>query len=472
MKIAPLIIFLLFLPLLATPQKITVSEDLTLRNDVSYELLGELGGRLLIFRDQTNEFVVQAFDQNLRKVWKKDIELDKRQPNVMAVTFGDDYFALVYRFRRGGNHYLKAHKYDPAANLVDSVTIKDYGFQFYTPNYQTVVSEDRSKVMVYYVEKQSIFHALVFDLTTMSLLWEKTFSLDDFNYWENFQQMVLGDDGGMNLILSKNNFSTRKDVHYYEIHSYYGTGEVTGYNLPLKGFLTYDVLFTWDNLNQNLVAGGFYAEKNNGRASGYFYLSMPRAAPDDHLLQFHPFEDEFVSVLEGKEVNNNKGISELQVQELVLRRDGGLLMVTERLRQTERQLAGNRISYNVRVGMITDFYYDEICLFSLHPTGEAHWQNILHKKQYSQDDGAVYSSYFLFKSPAALRFLFNDEIRYENTVSEYVINGLGNYDRNSLLSTENLKLRLRFRDALQTGADKLIVPSERRNRLRLVRMEY
>ena len=84
----------------------------------------------------------------------------------------------------------------------------------------------------------------------------------------------------------------------------------------------------------------------------------------------------------------------------------------------------------------------------------------------------MYSSYFLFKTPSSLRFLFNDEVKYENTVSEYVLKGNGQAERNSLLSTENLKLRLRFRDAIQVDANELIIPSERRNRLRLVRLNY
>ena len=111
-------------------------------------------------------------------------------------------------------------------------------------------------------------------------------------------------------------------------------------------------------------------------------------------------------------------------------------------------------------------------VISIHPDGKTHWKTILHKKQYSQDDDGIYSSFFLFKTPSNLRFLFNDEIRYENTVSEYVLNGVGAYERKSLLSTANLDLRLRFRDAMQVSAQELIVPSERRNRLRLVKLQY
>jgi hypothetical protein len=107
---------------------------------------------------------------------------------------------------------------------------------------------------------------------------------------------------------------------------------------------------------------------------------------------------------------------------------------------------------------------------SVHPNGEEHWKKVLYKKQYSQDDQGIYSSYFLFKTPQNVRLIFNDEIKFENTVSEYLVKGNGINERHSLLSTELLKLRLRFRDAVQISADRVIVPSERRGQLRVAKI--
>jgi len=84
----------------------------------------------------------------------------------------------------------------------------------------------------------------------------------------------------------------------------------------------------------------------------------------------------------------------------------------------------------------------------------------------------VFSSYFLFKTPSRLRIIYNDEIKRNNTVSEYVMDPLGNFERNSLLSTEYQKLKLRFRDAVQTSSNTLLVPSERNFKLSLVKIEY
>ena len=76
------------------------------------------------------------------------------------------------------------------------------------------------------------------------------------------------------------------------------------------------------------------------------------------------------------------------------------------------------------------------------------------------------------KTPKALRLLFNDEIKYENTVSEYVLKGNGGKDRNSVLNTSYQKLQLRFQDALQVSSNEILIPSERRSRLRLVKVVY
>ena len=119
-----------------------------------------------------------------------------------------------------------------------------------------------------------------------------------------------------------------------------------------------------------------------------------------------------------------------------------------------------------------DYYFEEMIAVSVHPDGNMHWVEVLHKRQYSQDDDAMFSSFFVFELPSQLRILFNDEIRSENTVSEYIVTGKGLEERKSLMSTDYQNLKLRFREAKQTGNQSLIVPSLRGNRLALVKIDY
>lgn len=455
-------------------QQITMSEDIPLRSDVAYELLGEFKGRVLLFRDQINKYEIQGFDQRLRPSWSKILTLDKKNPKVIGTTHSRNDFTLVYYYRDQGNTILKAAKFDPGANMIDSASIKNLGSIFFTPDFSVVFSEDRSKILIFYIERQSLLHAFVFDAVSFRLLWEKTIAPSGFSFFEDFLQVVLDNEGNMNLVFEKDKFLARRDGHHYHILSVIGAeGQVVQFQAPLEGRLTYDVLFTYDNLNHRLVAAGLYADKSGERASGYFVLKIDPLQRAEPFLRFEPFSDLFVSNLLGKEVEKNKGVTELTVREIVLRRDGGVLMIAERVKEYERRLgAPNRVSFDGIGRFIVDYYHEDIIALSIHPDGRAHWEVVLPKKQYSQDDGGVYSSYFLFKTPENLRFLFNDEIRFENTVSEYRLNGNGAFERRSILNTEKLELRLRFRDAIQVSSDALVVPSERRNRLRLVKIAF
>jgi len=239
--------------------------------------------------------------------------------------------------------------------------------------------------------------------------------------------------------------------------------------------MTFDMLFEYDNLNDNIVGAGLYSEKNRGRATGYFFLKVSANDTDKIDLDFKPFKDKFVSDFLGKRIKDNKGIPETVVKDIVLRRDGGVIMIAERNKLLERQMSpsarGSYIGEDGR-GYIVDYHFEDIMMISMHPDGETHWETILPKRQYSQDDDAIFSSFFLLKTPTALRLLFNDDIKYENTVSEYVIRGNGEYDRNSVLSTFNQKIQLRFQDALQVAAKTLVVPSERKSKLRLVKVDF
>ena len=133
-----------------------------------------------------------------------------------------------------------------------------------------------------------------------------------------------------------------------------------------------------------------------------------------------------------------------------------------------------RSTYTGRGGGIRyiDFFNEDIAIIALNSSGEEHWKTILHKKQFSQDDGAIYSSFFTFKTPSSLRIIYNDEVRNDNTVSEYLINPLGEIERKNVLNTQYQRLKLRFQDAIQLSSNAILVPSERGNKLVLVRINY
>ena len=467
-----LVIFLL--PLILSGQTVSVSEDISIRNDKAYDIIGKYKDRILLYREKSNKIEIQSFDEKLHLSWNKELDFKAKRPDIIGVIPGKENFSLIYRYKKKGIIYLRANKYDPGANLMDTTLVTSFPLKFNTPNSELVYSEDKTKVLIYGIQSNKRVEAFSFDLETMKLLWTTAFSPTEVAFHEEYREILVTNEGDMYFIESRKNRKSKKEEHYYQVitcNQY--NQKLETFSVHMQDHLTFEVYFDFDNLNKRLLAGGLYSDKNPSKANGFFYLNIPANNPENYLIEFHKFDDNFVSNLLGKDIDDNKGIPDVAVQEFVIRRDGGILLICERVKEFERRRATASRGY-VRDGIqfLVDYYYDDLIVMSIHPDGNLHWETILHKRQYSQDDRAIFSSYFLVKTPSNLRLLFNDEIRFENTVSEYVLNGNGEYDRNSVMSTDDQNIRLRFRDGVQIGSGSVIVPSERRNRLQLVRITY
>ena len=469
------LIFIALFPAVIYGQTFIESDEMSTRNDRAYEVVGRLKDRILLFRDRDSKYEVQAFNEQMRFSWNKELDITKKHSKVIGVLRGKEDFSLFFTYKKKGKFWLRVHRYDPGANLIDSTTLWHYPSRFYPPKPSMLTSENKKKVLFYQLEKGENLECMVFDVEQMELQWFNKIVLQKFNNFEDQQHWVLNNNGEAFLFIEKNNRKNAKTAHFYEMYCFNENNEGESLQIPMEEMMTYDVQFEFDNLNNVIVAGGLYSDKNRGRANGTFYMNMTNEKPYDYLLKFQAFENDFMAkVMEKRKGQTVKGLTDVDIRDIVIRKDGGVLMFTERSKLYERRMASAGRGYIGRDGSryIVDYYFDDVFITAMHPHGEIHWKTILHKRQYSQDDEAVYSSYFLLKTPSTLRLFFNDEIRSENTVSEYVLRTDGNFDRHSVMSTKDRNVQLRFRDGIQTKSNEFIIPSERRNKLKLIKMEY
>ncbi|MCS6927880.1 MAG: hypothetical protein NZM43_00125 [Saprospiraceae bacterium] len=456
----------------ASSRRIVVSEALPLRNDYGYEIIGRLRDRILLFRDKVDDFEVQAFDNAMRPIWSRVLDdISKDGVQILAVIGGTDKFSVIYKQRRRGSAHLRVHQYDASATRVDSATIKVYSDRVLTvPELEIYQSEDRNCIVVTNMAERGRIETTCFRLNRLEVLWDKVLLIDDTYQETNLRGMEVSNAGDLFVITEWNNRRNRLGAHEYQVtHVRADTNRLI--RVPLPDFLTSDVKFVFDNLNQALVGAGLYAERNRERANGAFYVRIPLVG--EPMVRYESFSDRVVSALRRKDVaDDTRGISYANVRQIVLRRDGGALLVAELYHEIQRGSLAGRGIWRDGMRLVMDYYYDDLLLIALNPDGSAHWMTVLHKRQYSQDDDAIFSSFCMVRAPDRIHILFNDEIKYENTCSEYIITPLGEFDRNSLLNTYGQNLRLRFRDALQLNANECVVPSEFRNKLRLVLIKF
>lgn len=455
-------------------QTVTVSDEIQLRNDYSYDILGQYDGRILLFRNKIYKQEVQVFDDEMNMIREKEINLEDRKANVIGVVGDRDFFSVFYSYRKKGDVYVMLQQFGSDLLLIDTAKVlKIFENQLFTPDFQYVRSTDRSKILIYTTDRDNEMDVITFNIQNAEIWWENRFLFKNTNLRREFRKIEVSNGGEMFLMLEKDNVLSRLDEHVIEFYRYGRNYEsAQAFYVPLNETISFDINFEYDDVNECISAFGLFSEKAFGRATGLYFFkhTLKSEVPEVFYMNF---PEEMLVDVYGKVVNEGKGVGDLEIQDIILRQDGGALLISEIKKEySRRPYYTERTYYGAGFNYQTDFHYEDLVVFSVHPTGELHWNTVLHKRQYSHDDNAIYSSFFVFKTPSKIRLVYNDEISRENTVSEYVIRGNGELIRNSLMSTEYQNLQLRFRDAVQISSTEFVVPSQRQLKLSLVKVDY
>ncbi len=459
-------------------QKVTIADEISIRNDFAYDILGKVGDNILLFRDRGMEYFINIYDDNLRFKREKELLFEKRKVRLHYIVPADSTFNAVYSYERNDTIYYKLRSYNDATVLEDSVTLDKVHKREFHGHYRFIHSEDLSKTALFAEEKNKILHLHIIDNIKKEEIWKASIELKNIELNDDFRKVVVSNQGLVTFLFEKNNSRFSKDDHVLHVISLYQATIVMNSVIEMKDRVTCDLEMAYNNINGNIVIAGLSSENSRNDATEYFFINK-------HITDYEQYETvtvrqvglDFIAEVYGKKRGKEKELKNFEVYDLVLRQDGGFLLFTEMYKEYSRRTAFNsntRIArqYGGSMRGWTDHYNEDIVIFAVHSDGNEHWRNILYKKQFSQDDAGVYSSFYILRTPSRLKLIYNDEIKNHNTVSEYVLNPLGDYERNSVLSTEYQNLKLRFVDAVQISPSQLLVPSEKNYNLRLVKVDY
>jgi len=291
-------------------------------------------------------------------------------------------------------------------------------------------------------------------------LWAYDFDLDPALGRKYLFQPILSDDGQAFFAYEINNRKSKLKSHEFIIHKKTKNTENT-IKVPISKFLVADYQFKYDPIHQQLIGVGLYANRSINRANGVFMFDVSGA---NHASIYQiPFDEKLVASLAGKATRKNqRGAEDLKIADVVVRSDGGVLLMMEIIKIYHRsalEVPGQYRRSNLS-RMSTDYYFEDVFVLSISPKGIPDWKTMLYKQQMSQNDEGTFSSYFLWQNKSSVRLLFNDEIKRRTNIIEYVVGVDGNAKRNSLFNTADSELLLRMRDGLQIAANEVLVPSQ------------
>ncbi len=339
-------------------------------------------------------------------------------------------------------------------------------------------SIDQSYLMIYYpFFSGNTLSSIKFLTVDRSLhaLYNKTIPFNRDEKEMEDSKSLIDNSGNIFFILRPD----RKAVgNTYDVFRISAGGDFSMYSLITERTVFSDPYFDIDNRNGNLVMDAFYNDNTTGEdvANGFFYSSYNPATGALVKTGITPFSSDFIQELTGRPAKDKAKLYTFTIRRSVLRNDGGSLIVAESFIKDTREVpvqVGFQPGYSNSSYRTTYVYqFNDIITFSINPNGDVDWHAVLKKKQSSDDDNGVYSSFLTVNEKDRLRFLYLDDISTAGILNQYTLTSDGKSDRKAVLNQEDKDVMLLPKSGRQVAPNEAVVPSYVNGLLRLVKITY
>ena len=449
-------------------QTMALSGEIPMPSGHNFDLLGYFAGKITLLEEDGRNVTLHQFDDNLRKVNSPSIINNSKRSYLFGYVPQDSILTFYYKYFEEGEYIFSAVNYDARLNIASSIALQKYSRNL-TRAYPVVISKDRDCQLITLDEPPSHNERFImYRISTNSILWENADPsiLNDL-YDEDRRGRVITNDGTVYMLYVDGRHRYRNN---YTLLSLNASG-YTRTTLPLSGISLTDIRLDYNNDQKRILLSGIYTDDAQTGQEGLLIIQMDQNM--NYLGEYKkiPFTRQTITDFYGQDQRPRNVLYDLDLNGVQERHDGGVMLFCEQKKEVSRLSNAGRSAF-MPMSTSTDYYVEDIVLTSLSPNGELEWQKVLQKKQYSYDDNAIFSSYFIHANPSRLHLLYNDEIKNENTVSEYIVNPLGNVERRVMFNTAGNNMQLQLRNSLQISANSSIMPSSRKGKLRLLKISY
>lgn len=241
-----------------------------------------------------------------------------------------------------------------------------------------------------------------------------------------------------------------------------------GVEFPMGDKFASGTYMELDNNTDKISIGGFYSDKKNGNLLGVLYAHYNVADRTFSNVKNIPFTQSMANATGYR--NKNKAFNDFRAMQLIMKNDGGFVLIAENFYITTRN------GYNPGFGYyswyyqsvstsIREYHYEDILALSYDGNGNPEWHAFIRKNQYSQEDGGLFSSYALVNAGGALGFLYNDFNASRSRIQLSTIDGAGMVEHHSINTLGNRDPDWLPRSGMQIGANEMIVPCLRKQQI-------
>lgn len=464
--------FLCLFSFFATPllgQQMQVSAPVDLPSDVDFQLIARYKKQVLLYSKTETKFHIHSFQSgDLTQDWIKPIEFERKDVTAFRILPHENSFSVLYYYFKKGNTYIRGKEFNTSAQAIHDYEIGRFKGSFSMHSSHTICAANKKHLVIYTPLYNGQMEVINFDLVQQKQHWQQVVTAQDMNYHQNFKQLVINNAGEVFAVYNQHNTPRQRKNNEFVLGKISLDGQEEWQVIPFHDHLSYDIFIQYDEINQQIVAAGFYGDDKSNVTNGVFYFNTNLSqVPTIHLTAL---EESFMRSLTGKRKKKITGIQNFAVCQLVLRKDGGVLLVAE---QRFKYESSSAFFEEDKSPSQADYLYENILVASIHPSGEVYWKDVLFKSQSSENDNARHSSFFAVTTNSSIRFLYNNNISWDTSIFEYVINSTGEVQRNVVAHQERKDgLLPQLAQGLQVSSSEVIAVAERDKKLRLLKINY
>jgi hypothetical protein len=470
----------------------------------NFEIIGKLNGNYLIYKANRNDDAICIYDNDmkLKDRVKLDITPDQQLINIDFVTYAD-FFYMIYQYQKKSIVHCMAAKLDAnAKKMMDPVELDttQVGFASNNKIYTTVNSDDKQSIMVFKINSKNrdnfVFTTLLYN-KDLQLRGKSRMGIPMEERNDFFTDFLLTNDGelvfGKFLRQNYNEYITKLAM----VIKYPDSSNLSVTNVELDGKILDEIKLKADNTNKRILLNAFYYKQKRGNIEGLYSLLWNKVENKKIREVSSLFSDELRVNAKGQDASARLAFNDFFIKSIIVRKDGGYLVVSESEYNTSRGNAFNRwdyLGYGNPWMSPMDYYYspygywnnpwnrwnnqqntrynaENIMILSYNKDGSIDWSNVISKSQYD-DESDNMISFQLVNTGADIHLLFNLSEKRTIMLNDQSVSSDGKITRNPTLKNLDKGYEFMTRSGKQVSARQVIVPCLYRNYLCFAKIEY
>ena len=471
----------------------------------NFEIIGKVGGNILIFKNNRSKSDICVYDNDMKLKSRLDLNfLDDRWINVDFIAY-PEFAWMIYQHQRKDIVYVTAVKINgEGKRMTDPVVLDTSRINWAANNkiYTTIVSDDKQKVMIMKINSKNpklfLISTKLFD-NELRMLAKDDLSLPMEERNDYFTDFLLDNQGGLvfGKFVRKNGGETVTNLQLLTLQPNADTFKVK--NLSGTDRILDEVKVKVDNINQRYFFSALYYKQRRGNIEGLYSVIYDVKSDAIVKQMLASFSDELRRQAKGPDANVKLAFNDYFIQNIILKKDGGYLLVSESQYTSTRGSAFNRWDYlnwnnpwrsplnyyyyspfyspwnspwyRYNQGQAVRYHTDNIMILSFDKDGMIEWSNVIPKSQYDDESDAMIS-YNLLVTGGELHFLFNQYERRSLLLSDQSIGPDGKITRYPTLKNLDRGFEFMPRYGKQIGARSLIIPCQYRNYLTFAKIDF